>query len=40
MENTKNAPVMSTSMDINDTLQKYLNGDKIAKKHRESKEGN
>ena len=39
MENTKNTPVMCTSMDINDTLFMYLNGAKIAKKHREPKEG-
>jgi hypothetical protein len=39
MENTKNTPILSTSLDINDTLQKYLNGAMIAKKHRESKEG-
>ena len=39
MENTKNTPVISTSLDINDTLQKYLNGAMIAKKHRESREG-
>jgi hypothetical protein len=39
MENTKNTPVMSTSMNINDTLLMYLNVVEIAKKHRESKEG-
>jgi hypothetical protein len=39
MENTKNTPVMSTSMNINDTLLMYLNDAEIAKKHRESEEG-
>ncbi len=39
MENTKNTPVMSTSMNINDTLLMYLNAAEIAKKHRESQAG-
>ena len=36
MENTKNTPVMSTSMNINDTLFMNLNAAEIAKKYRES----
>ena len=39
MENTIKTATMSTSLDINDTLQKYLKGVMIAKKHRESQEG-
>ena len=39
MENTKNTPIMSTSMNINDILFMYLNAAEIAKKHRESQEG-
>ena len=39
MENTKSTLVMSTSMNINDTLFIYLNVVEIAKKHRESEEG-
>ena len=39
MENTKNTPVMCTSMDINDALSKYLYGSEIVKKHRESQKG-
>ena len=39
MENTKNTPDISISLDINDTLQKYLNGAMVAKNYRESKEG-
>ena len=39
MENIKNTPVMSTSMNINDILFMYMNAAEISKKHRESEEG-
>jgi hypothetical protein len=39
MENIKSTPVMSTSMNINDALFKYLYAADIAKKHREPEEG-
>jgi hypothetical protein len=35
----KNTLVVSTSMNIDDALFKYLNAAEIAKKHRESEEG-
>jgi hypothetical protein len=38
MQNNKNTPDMSTSMDINDDLFKYFNAIDISKKHRESEE--
>jgi hypothetical protein len=39
MENIKNTPVMSISMNINEALFKYLYAAEIAKKHRELEEG-
>jgi hypothetical protein len=39
MENTKNTLVMRIIMNINDTFLMYLNDVEIAKKHRESEEG-
>jgi hypothetical protein len=39
MENTKNTPVMSTSINIYDTFLMYFNVAEIAKKHGESQEG-
>jgi hypothetical protein len=38
MENIKSTLVMSTSLNINDALFKYLYAAEIAKKHRESEE--